>query len=364
MGSPVTPKKQALPGQQPLKPPPSTVASQKENAINDDFSSPIRKLTFDIPTTNHGLESDATRKHPEANSQPEDDVKNWIYSAETSERRRERFYAVLHSTYPSNDKFNAARHPFYDPNGDGEYGDWLKYEMWEGMCPYDDDDYDPFNDPTRDTEVWEPQIGDEGIEDEKDLRMVLRARREHRARSKALRKHIDRVKGRVSTTLSDSDPESEYDSEDVETIKTEARPTVANSLHPSNSMIQPTIPPKGVVVFSGNTPKRRRGRPRKYMKARKTNKRKRGFKENPDDAYKYISDSEDEQHVGKRRKDKVSSNEMSWKAQTRAAARHSGSMGMDGCYDIDSDSSTSTRETDEDESRKDLPYRPASFVIR
>ncbi|KAI0969959.1 hypothetical protein F4678DRAFT_142949 [Xylaria arbuscula] len=443
MGDPVTPKKQALratPCQLPLTPPPSTVASQKEgtNVMDYDSSSPIRKLTFDMPMSNqgrdkqenssfpvhhltpnahghkdgeenqatflplcennerearnrqvslgsgciqddhmnHGQESEATKEQLDANTQPGGDVKNWIYSAETNEQRRKRFYAVLHSTYPSNDEFNAARHPFYDPDEDDEYGDWLKYQMWEGVCPFDDDDYDPFNDPTRSTEVLEPQIGDEGIEDEKDLRMVLRAREEHRARSKALRKHIDRVTGQVSTNMSsttgDSDSGSEYDSEeDVEdqepAVKTEALPTVTNPLRPSNSMIQPLTPAKGIVVFGGDEPKRGRGRPRKHTNGRKNNKRKRGSREKPDDAYRYVSDPEDEQHVGKKRKNTVSSNDMPWKAQTRAAARRSGPMGMDGCYDIDSDSSTSTSmtsETDGDEPRRDLSSRHASFVIR
>ncbi|KAI1436286.1 hypothetical protein GGR50DRAFT_701958 [Xylaria sp. CBS 124048] len=120
-------------------------------------------------------------------------VKSWINSATTEEMRDEREDAVFDVIWPCDDELMAARHPHYDAEEDGPYDDWLKYQMWDGRCPYDDDDYNPHRDPNRSTELSRPQIGDRGIETEYDLEMVLFARAESLGRLAAIRKRKEQV---------------------------------------------------------------------------------------------------------------------------------------------------------------------------
>ncbi|KAI0431043.1 hypothetical protein F5Y09DRAFT_341107 [Xylaria sp. FL1042] len=326
MEEPTTPKNKALPSGQAPTPPPS--------------SAPARVVAKDIP---RGLNYNSplpvrAKQHVGKDDHYENDVKAWIYASDTPEKRRERFYSVLHACYPSNDTFNSARHPFYDSEEDGDYEDFIKCQEWDGACPLDDDDYNPLTDPTWSTEVWDPKIGDEGIEDELDLRMVLKARQEHKTRSDALKSY--RARGMSFLSLAqkiksdDSDSGSKFDKgEDLEdqevAVKTEA------PSRQSDSMIQPTTPTKGIVVFGDDKPskRRRRRRARKNKRATGNNKRKRGSKENPNDTYRYNSDSEDEKPAHKRSKgrEKEAPGDIPWKAQTRAATRRAGNMGTDGC---------------------------------
>ncbi|TGJ84123.1 hypothetical protein E0Z10_g4659 [Xylaria hypoxylon] len=351
-----------------------------------------------------------TKRQLNTHGQPESDITQWLYSSKSREQRRQRFDSVLHSLWPSNDEFNAARHPFYDPEKDGLYDDFIKYQEWDGDCPYDDDDYDPFTDPTRSTEVWQPKIGDEGIEDEHDLRMVLKARREHRARSKAIKayrqrrnqptstKHIGSDTTRVplsdsddsgSDSGSDTDSDSDSGSDDdgvgmkgVEpAINTEEPSSITTPLLKGNSVLQPTISAKGIRVFGDEKPTSGRGRPRgsknKPKGRKKPTQKKRGHEENPDSTYKYNDDnddSEDEQPVYKRAKkikSEFATGDKSWKAQTRAAARRAGYVSMDGSCDADIDSSASSAgensfdETDEGRSeKKSLLSRFTTFITR
>ncbi|KAI1276176.1 hypothetical protein F5Y07DRAFT_408548 [Xylaria sp. FL0933] len=366
MEDPITPQKKVLPtalGQVPTPPPSTTVSQEAATDTNNslDYNSP---LPF---REKRPLDTDANT---------EGDVKSWIYASDTREKQRERFLSVLHASYPSNDTFNSARHPFYDPEEDGDYEDFIKCQEWDGECPVDDDDYNPLTDPTWSTEVWEPKIGDEGIENEQDLRMVLRARREHKARSETLKSQLARGKSFLSVAqemqLNDSESSSESEKEENPKDKEVEVKTKAPS-DSSHSTIQPATPAKRVVVFGAEEPsKRRRGQPGKNKKKRRGGKRKRASKANPNDSYKYNSDSEDEKPVLKRVKSKgkgkATADDTPWKAQTRAAARHAGNMGMDGCYDIDSDNATasdmvlSAAENDGHEPKKGLFSRFTSFI--
>ncbi|KAJ8127010.1 hypothetical protein O1611_g6626 [Lasiodiplodia mahajangana] len=308
-------------------------------------------------------ESERTTHQRDTYDRPEGAVQRWIYSATSEEQRRKRSAAVRHSTYPSNDVFNAARHPFYDPEEDGEYDDFIKYDMWDGPCPWDDDDYDPRTDPSRSTEVWQPKIGDEGIENEEDLRMVLRARKEDKDRARRFEElkivfmksqrdagvdyaDMDMTQVLVGPDIvyeySDSDDDSDgdsssssssFDSEVVEdpklAVKEEATSVIANSR---------VVKIKVVGAQDTGSPRRRRlGRPRgsKDKKKRVSSKRKRGpKKENPNSTYHYDADSEDETPARKKgRKAGWAGNEP-WRAQTRSATRNV-TTGMDGSYDED-----------------------------
>ncbi|RYC57437.1 hypothetical protein CHU98_g8771 [Xylaria longipes] len=294
--------------------------------------------------------------------QPKNEVKLWIYSSATTEQRRQRFHSMLHALWPSNEVFNTARHPLYkSEEEDGPYEFFLT-QIWDGHCPYNDDDYNPFTDPSKSTEVWQPKIGDEGIEDEQDLRMVLKARQEHRARSEALKKRkkdvvaaqldagvkyadIDMLQVLLGPEIESSDEsDSDYDKEEGEklskpTIQMEAPSVITYS--PETSILQPTIAAKGIRVFGGHEPSSGRPKRSKNKKGRKANKRKRAPNSNPNGTYKYDSGSEDEQLVYKKtkkgkaaaRKDVV--DDLAWQAQTRAAARRAQRLGMDGTYEMD-----------------------------
>ncbi|KAI0453649.1 hypothetical protein F5B21DRAFT_478771 [Xylaria acuta] len=302
--------------------------------------------------------------------QPKSEVTRWLYGSATPEQRRQRFHSLLHATWPSNDEFNAARHPLYNPEEDGPYEFFLN-QIWDGHCPYDDDDYNPFTDPSKSTEVWQPKIGEEGIEDEKDLRMVLKARQEHRARSEALKKRkADAVNAQLRAGVkyadidmlqvflgpeiesgdSDSDCEShsDYDKEEggkksEPPIQMGAPSTSTDSPFPGKPILQPTITAKGIRVFGGQEPSSGRGRPKgsKNKKGRKSNKRRRGPNDNPDGTYKYDSNSEDEQPIYRKAKrgkvavGKAVDGDLVWQAQTRAAARRDQNVGMDGTYQND-----------------------------
>ncbi|KAI0815893.1 hypothetical protein GGR55DRAFT_699667 [Xylaria sp. FL0064] len=368
MEDPITPQKKILPtalGQVPTPPPSAPVSQEAATDTNNslDYNSPLPIREKQPLHTDGG---------------PEGDVKTWIYASDTREKQRERFLSVLHACYPSNDTFNSARHPFYDPEEAGDYEDFIKCQEWDGECPLDDDDYNPLTDPTWSTEVWEPKIGDEGIENEQDLHMVLRARREHKARSEALKSQLAQGMSFLSVAqemqLDDSESSSESEKEEKSKDK-EAEVCTKAPSDPSHSTVQPATSAKRVVVFGEEEPsKRRRGQPGKNKKKRRGRKRKRGSKANPNDSYRYNSDSEDEKPAIKRAKgkgkgkEKAAADDTPWKAQTRAAARRTGNMGMDGCYDIDSDNSTASEmiitapENDGHEPKKGLFSRFTSFI--
>ncbi|KAI1133558.1 hypothetical protein F5Y10DRAFT_259880 [Nemania abortiva] len=396
MDIPTTPKRQVQFTEldQQLTPPHTAVAKERASGvinIHDHGSClPIRSFKFNTDTNskteeenkpreamtsqNEELEalrkSEGTTHQSNTNDRPESDVQRWIHGATSSEQRRQRFLSVLHSYYPSNDEFNAARNPFYDPEEDGPYDEWLKYENWEGHCPYDDDDYNPFTDPSKSTEVWQPKIGDEGIENEEDLRMVLKARREHRARSRRFNRRkalyigsqldagvkyqdIDMVQVFVGPEIegeydSYSDSDEEEDVEDPKpAAKTEASSAMTNPQTLGGPVLQPIIAAKGIRIFGAHETSWPRGRPRgskNKKRGRRANKRKRGLDEkNPNSTYKYDADSEDEEPARKKGKkgkwvlSEAGARDEEWRAQTRAAARRDGHVGMDGNYDEDLD---------------------------
>lgn len=198
--------------------------------------------------------------------------------------------------------------------------------------------------------------------------MVLKARQEHRARSKALKKRIADVvtaqkragvKGadidmlqvffgpEIESTSSDSDSESESDYKKESernpesTIQTEAPSTITDFPLPGKSTLQPTIAANGIRVFGGQERIRNK-------KGCKPNKRRRRRNNNPNSTYKYDSSSEDEQPIRKKaRKGKVAAGkavdgDLVWQAQTRAAARRAQHLGTDGTYENDNDNNKPT----------------------
>ncbi|KAI0204753.1 hypothetical protein F4808DRAFT_474106 [Astrocystis sublimbata] len=293
---------------------------------------------------------------PEDNGQPQSEVRRWLDSSKTPEQNRNRFLTFLHSLYPSNDAFYSAGHPLYDPEEDGPEEFFLR-QVWDGHCPHYDDDYDPTKDPSQSKELWQPQIGDEAIENDEDLGIVLRARAKHQARSRALKKCRDRfihtqmqagvkyadidwlqffANPRMDSDGSSSEYETDSSDSEVEktAIKKESSPSVTLPVLPDKSVLQPTITTKGIRVFGGRERTSSRGRPQ-GSKNKKPRKRKRG-KYNPNGTYKDSGDEEDHISFHKKSKFAAKSNpdDSVWRAQTRAAARRT-EHGMDGAYESD-----------------------------
>ncbi|KAI1119670.1 hypothetical protein F5Y14DRAFT_457881 [Nemania sp. NC0429] len=344
----------------------------------------LKKLQIQEAT---GSQPESSTQLPSTDDEPGNEVTQWLYSATSREQRRERFNSFLHSLYPSNDEFNGFRHPFYDPEEDGTYEEFIQ-DIWEdGGCPYFNDDYDTFTDPTRSTEVWQPKIGDEGIENDHDLQMVLKARQEHKARSERFAKRkqqvidaqlragvkiteIDLVQvllgPEIESDDSDSDDSDDSDDEDDEkeddeedgqnlaaAAAMEALSLNTNSQDTGESSAQSIAVAKGIKVFGMQEPEpatrgRGRGRGRGRPRGSKNKKRKSGWRESQkrkrDSTYKYNSDSDDEQPLrktAKKRKgatDEINAdeNDGQWKAQTRAAAKRKSHLGLDGSYDEES----------------------------
>ncbi|KAI1755111.1 hypothetical protein F4782DRAFT_552263 [Xylaria castorea] len=268
------------------------------------------------------------------NGQPESEVKLWLHNSRTPEERRRRFNSLLHGLWPSNQEFNEAPNPLYNPKEDGPY-EFFLHQMWGGYCPWFGDDYDLLADPSRSKEVWQPKIGEEGIQDDQDLRMVLKARQEHQVRSEAFKKRkakyggmnmLQVLLGPESDCASDSDNKEEGDKISKPTVQIGAQSATTNSPLPGKMTLQPTIAAKGIRVFGGQEPSSNRGRPKGSKKRRKANKRRRRPNDNPNGTYKYDSGSEDERPLHKKaKKDKVAAGKTVagdpvWQAQTRAAA--------------------------------------------
>ncbi|RWA14602.1 hypothetical protein EKO27_g527 [Xylaria grammica] len=394
--------------------PHDTQVSSRSARVQHGQEQPQQEAEKTLPDTQLGQDKpEAQNQHPMAmrpldkkkreldtNDQAEGDIAQWLSSSTSPEQRRRRFNSFLHGLWPSNDEFNAARHPFYDPEEDGLYEDFIKYEEWDGHCPFDDDDYNPFTDPTRSTEVWQPKVGDEGIEDEYDLRMVLKARREHRARSEALRLYrrqgnqlmsTDRVGSEITRALlaesDDSDSNSEPDpNSGVESgsdggggvdikgsgpaIKTEESSAITNLSLIGDSATEPTTPAKRIIVFGDQKPTGGRGRPRgskDRRKRRRSTKKKQAQRHSPDGTYKYNSDSEDEKPIrkrGKRGRNEASTDDLPWKAQTRAATRRAGYTGTDGSCDTDIDGFTSSSEENNFDERSEGEPEKKSLLSR
>ncbi|KAJ3564366.1 hypothetical protein NPX13_g7870 [Xylaria arbuscula] len=256
----------------------------------------------------------------------EQNIKDWLKSSKDRAQHKRRFDSLLHSFWPSNDEFNAARHQDYDPEEHGIwYDDYFK-DQWEGgQCPFDNDDYNPLTDPSKSTEVWEPKIGEEGIEDERDLCMVLQARQNHRVLSEAHRQF--RACGGYtmlvsSETMSTSNYEEAASIEDpASAVQLEFPLSTSNSSNSTNLSIEPAEVP---CVPKAKQQRRLPMIDKKNKKRRKSkNTRKhRGINEDPNGAYKYESSDNEQPTYKKGRKNNVKTiSKSEWKAQTRAAAQ-------------------------------------------
>ncbi|KAI0526041.1 hypothetical protein F5B22DRAFT_642197 [Xylaria bambusicola] len=346
MADPATPKKQVSPAtlaQQPT--PPATQRGVVKVIFHVSKSeTSIPRLSYDKPITSGNTEefededdqptspvsSQSEHDHAEQVQEPtENDIREWMKSSENQQQRKRRFDSLLHSFWPSNDQFNAARHQDYDHEEHGWYDDFIRDQWEDGKYPFDDDNYNPLKDPSKSTEVWEPQIGEEGIENQYDLYMVLKARQNHRALSKAHRQF--RAQGGYAMLISNestsgTNHDDKAGKKDLDSkVGMETLSAVKNV-----SMIQPT-------AVSG-TPESKKHRRRRSRKTTKSKKRKRDANENPDRTYKYSSGSEYELPIRKRgKKNQTDASNDNWKAQTRAAARCQSCMGLDGNYDTDND---------------------------
>ncbi|KAK5628244.1 hypothetical protein RRF57_003959 [Xylaria bambusicola] len=361
MADPSTPKKQVSPATSAQQPTPP--ATQKETArvlsYVSESKTTIPRLSYDTPVTDGRAEdfehqndkgqlhdqptspdsSQSKADQPENMQEPtENDIKLWMKSSKNQEQRKRRFDSLLHSFWPSNDVFNAARHQDYDPKDHGWYDDFIRDQWEDGNYPFDDDDYNPLKDPSKSTEVWEPQIGDEGIEDQYDLLIVLKARQNHRALSNAHRQF--RAQGEYNMLISnESTSGPNHDDEagkkgTMSKVEMGGPSAITSSSAPNNSTIQPA------AVFC--TLKSKQHHRRRSRKARKSRKGKQDANENPDGTYKYNSESEYEQPIRKKGKqNKTSTWNDDWKAQTRAAARRQSCMSLDGNHDTDNEESYS-----------------------
>ncbi|KAI1180628.1 hypothetical protein F4777DRAFT_597419 [Nemania sp. FL0916] len=348
-----TPKK--IPGLnliQPPSPPPSVAKPKTFDGSADEQALNTKK--------SEGTDKPRTKTDPS-----ESEVARWLRNSKNPDQRRERFNAFLHSLWPSDDDFNGARHPFYNPKEDGLYKDFIKYEVWDGDCPYYEDDYDPFTDPARSTEVWQPQIGDEGIENEEDLYMVSKARQEHAARSRNFNKRKDQVikaYEREGVKYEDMDmtrvllgPEIESDDSDSEDEAQMPKKTLIRIKVPNTAT---ELPMRGKKGGHRGRPKGSRNKPKSAGSAKK---RKR-----VDSTYKDEEDSEDEEPVKKKGKKGKKANidiaavseewkEQTWRAQTRAAARRAHLMNTDGSFDEDDG------EDDNNDNDDEVLYTRASY---
>ncbi|KAI0861989.1 hypothetical protein F4860DRAFT_513417 [Xylaria cubensis] len=383
MSAPSTPQKQAQPVKlEQLPTPPPTAVARKETTdlATHHFHEPgphVRRLTYDAQGTQKVEKVDessdptlhdddsvkqAHTQQLDENGRPLSEVKLWLSSPSNPDERRRRFDIFLHGLWPSNEKFNTARNPLYDPEEDGPY-EFFLHQTWDGHCPWFDDDYDPNTDPSKSNDVWEPKIGEEGIENEQDIRMVLKAREEQRVRSEAFKERKAQVIAvqeragikygdmdmlqvflgpEIESNDADSDYRSESDNEEgdeisVPTVQISTQSTTTNSSLPGKPTLQPTITAKGIRVFGGQELSQSKGS--KNKKGRKAKKRKRP-NDNPNSTYKYNSASEDEKPLYKKAKKgkfavgPVSGDSM-WKAQTRSAARRAQHVGTDGTYEMD-----------------------------
>ncbi|KAI1328305.1 hypothetical protein F5Y16DRAFT_398479 [Xylariaceae sp. FL0255] len=211
---PATPKKVSFSDTvQEMTPPPTVLKDTKlSDAQNDGLASTTSKKTPVIRlllTPKKEQNEEAKAKDQQQPSLPEKvilakekeggrektEIHKWLDTSTSREQRRERFYTLLHATYPNDEEFNCARNPFYDSDNDEglTHEEWVMFNFWEGPWPFHDDDYDPITNPFFSREVWEPKIGDAGIENETDVRMVLKMREEHEARGAAIKKRKDKV---------------------------------------------------------------------------------------------------------------------------------------------------------------------------
>ncbi|KAI1488243.1 hypothetical protein F5X96DRAFT_685685 [Biscogniauxia mediterranea] len=105
--------------------------------------------------------------------------KNYLAKFTDPEERRKKVLNMVHSMYPSDEVFHAARHPLYDVEEHGYYDEFITGYMYEGTWNGYDEDYEYEDDPMHGRDVWEPRIGDDGIDTQEDLDMVLAMREQY-----------------------------------------------------------------------------------------------------------------------------------------------------------------------------------------
>ncbi|KAI0004671.1 hypothetical protein F4779DRAFT_599593 [Xylariaceae sp. FL0662B] len=102
-------------------------------------------------------------------------TKRRLDAFEDREKSRKHFNALTRSLWSRIAEFHSYRHPLYRGiEEDGDYHDWYKTLMHENSPDLNNVDYDDSNDPHWSKEVYEPKIGDDGIEDQVALDSVLK----------------------------------------------------------------------------------------------------------------------------------------------------------------------------------------------
>ncbi|KAI0598257.1 hypothetical protein F4775DRAFT_601398 [Biscogniauxia sp. FL1348] len=106
-------------------------------------------------------------------------AKDYLAKFTDPEERRKKVLNMIHSMYPSDEAFHSARNPFYSADEHGYYDDFIADYMYEGIWKGHDEDSEYEDDPMHSRDVWEPRIGDDGIDTQEDLDMVLAMRQQY-----------------------------------------------------------------------------------------------------------------------------------------------------------------------------------------
>ncbi|KAI1504648.1 hypothetical protein F5X99DRAFT_423489 [Biscogniauxia marginata] len=186
--NPATPEKQAISvsAMQQTTPPPSTnnrkIIIKVPKYQDEDSSSTPPSPTTTTSTTPAGILTRKRRKRFNqyfAAKQERGTSQKYLDKFTDPAERRKRVLNMVHSMYPSNEMFHMARHPFYDPDEHGYYDEFITGRMYEGQWYGYEDDNEYEDDPMHSREIWEPNIGDDGIDTQEDLDMVLAMRHTH-----------------------------------------------------------------------------------------------------------------------------------------------------------------------------------------
>ncbi|KAI1074024.1 hypothetical protein F5B20DRAFT_596660 [Whalleya microplaca] len=163
---------------------PPTLSSSPSSSSSSSPSSPSSSSSNINNNINEEITSNMAQKYHEDDSDSQYDgesdphgTRKWLSSFKDRDERRKHFLALLHCMYPSDEEFNSWRHPFYGGiEEDGPYDDWYKAQMRKGGVDIDDPNYNDGKGLCLSKEVYEPKIGDEGIEDEVALGFMLKIR--------------------------------------------------------------------------------------------------------------------------------------------------------------------------------------------
>ncbi|KAI0140848.1 hypothetical protein GGR57DRAFT_487676 [Xylariaceae sp. FL1272] len=283
--------------------------------------------------------------HDESDDRKPTVIQNWLNRSSSAEQRKARFSCLLAAIWPSNAEFHAARHPLYDDDNDEgySYDDWIRYKV-NGYNPVDDPNYDPIISPAMSTEVWQPKLGDDGIENQEDLSMVSEMRRQHHAVVQAHAQRRDQIikagekagvkLGQIDMTriflgpqIDSSQDECEGD-DNEEADQLVAEPTISTKTIAADNAMTVICKPKASHTSS---------------KAGKSKTKRRRRKSDDDATFRYETSGDDEPRQSRKRIKKtmaaISNRTGGWRAHTRSGSKVGG---LDGSDDVDISGQTAT----------------------